>query len=381
MSDADRVTVRYAEESTFGTAPGGTYIEARVTGCNLTGTTESVRSDELRSDRQVTDVQRSAVSAGGTIPFIASYASHEDWFEAAIQSSGWDTPVSDVTATITAAASDNSFNQVGGFTGMAVGDWVYSSGFATGNNGVSKITSWTADKIIVAGLTLVDDSGASGETIKHFKHITNGTTQPSFTVERENADLSNIFTLFRGQTLSGFTIGGAAGALVRGDFSFSGQDEVPATATDASSTTAANTNALMNVIESSAGAIVAGSAKSIMQFSLTVDNELRMRREIGSTGPVSIGAGKCRVSGSIQSYLSDHTLKTINTNFTDTDVAIIVTDGESKFLVFDIPGCKLTTSEDPVTGESTDVIETNNFEAFRDSTEGVTIRIATIDAS
>lgn len=71
--------------------------------------------------------------------------------------------------TISAAASDNSFNDSGnGFlaAGFAAGDGVQSQGFTgdTANNSdLPVIVSVTAGKMIVSGLTLVDD--AAGESV------------------------------------------------------------------------------------------------------------------------------------------------------------------------------------------------------------------------
>jgi hypothetical protein len=73
--------------------------------------------------------------------------------------------------TISALASDNSYNDSGdGFlaVGFAVGDGVIVSGFTgdTGNNtDLAVIVSVTAGKMVVSGLTLVDDSAGESVTI------------------------------------------------------------------------------------------------------------------------------------------------------------------------------------------------------------------------
>lgn len=68
--------------------------------------------------------------------------------------------------TISAAASDNSFNDsASGFSGMAIGQYIPVTGFTeAANNGLFKIESITSSKIVVSGGTLVDE--AAGDSVE-----------------------------------------------------------------------------------------------------------------------------------------------------------------------------------------------------------------------
>ena len=65
MSDTNRVAIRIVEESTFGTTPSSpAFQELRVTSGNVGYTPTTVTSNEMRSDRQVTDLILVGAEAG-----------------------------------------------------------------------------------------------------------------------------------------------------------------------------------------------------------------------------------------------------------------------------------------------------------------------------
>ncbi len=82
MSDANRVGLRFIEESAWGTTPATPTMQAiRFTGENIGHTRETTASMELRSDRTVADtVQTKAYNQGG-FDFEFSAASFDDFME------------------------------------------------------------------------------------------------------------------------------------------------------------------------------------------------------------------------------------------------------------------------------------------------------------
>ena len=57
MTDSSQTRLAYIEESTWGTTPATpTMLEMRFTGESITPNIETIVSDEIRSDRNVTDL-------------------------------------------------------------------------------------------------------------------------------------------------------------------------------------------------------------------------------------------------------------------------------------------------------------------------------------
>lgn len=74
----------YIAESTWGTTPATpTFITARMTGESLNANIENVVSDEIRADRNVSDLIQVGQSAGGGVDFELTYGGFmDDWLEA-----------------------------------------------------------------------------------------------------------------------------------------------------------------------------------------------------------------------------------------------------------------------------------------------------------
>ena len=80
-------SVRYIPEVTFGTTPAVTaanIFELRNKGCTLGISKDSVTSNELRSDRQITDLRHGNIKVGGNLPIEFSFKEYDAFLEAAL---------------------------------------------------------------------------------------------------------------------------------------------------------------------------------------------------------------------------------------------------------------------------------------------------------
>ena len=165
MSDTNRVAIRIVEESTFGTTPATpAFQELRVTSGNPSFTPTTVTSNEMRSDRQVTDLILVGAEAGGPLGFEVSHqaldipiegAMFSDW----VEQNGRYNVTSDSSITGVVASSD-TFEVLTG-TAFQVGDLVRTSGFTnSGNNGLFPAIAGTDDEAIVVASSpgLTDES-------------------------------------------------------------------------------------------------------------------------------------------------------------------------------------------------------------------------------
>src|ERR1035437_9979160 len=76
--------MRYIVESAFGTIPGGTCTNLRMTGESLAFAIKKDTSKEIRADRMKSDLIAVSASASGGINFELSYKEYDPFLQAAL---------------------------------------------------------------------------------------------------------------------------------------------------------------------------------------------------------------------------------------------------------------------------------------------------------
>jgi len=85
MSDSNRVGLRFIEETTWNSLPGTpTLAPIRFTGESLIPNVENITSEEIRSDRMVTDLIQVSRSNTGGFDFELSYGTFDSLIEGAL---------------------------------------------------------------------------------------------------------------------------------------------------------------------------------------------------------------------------------------------------------------------------------------------------------
>lgn len=93
MSNASQTRIAYVVESTYGTTPATpTFETARIIGESLGANIDNITSNELRADRNVSDLVQVGGSSGGALNFELSYGSFDDFLES-LMHSAWTTNV------------------------------------------------------------------------------------------------------------------------------------------------------------------------------------------------------------------------------------------------------------------------------------------------
>lgn len=183
LQSTARVAIGIAREATFGVIPSSPVFKAvRQTSSSLSASPQTVTSDEIRSDRQVTDLILVGQQAGGDIAGELSFRGHDDAIEEALQGTWSANPV------ITNATADTEISDVGtavvtvasGGAAFVTGHLVLVSGMGTAaNNKVARVTSstgtaitfpaatFTAESVVplAATLRVVGFAGASGDIV------------------------------------------------------------------------------------------------------------------------------------------------------------------------------------------------------------------------
>lgn len=382
MSDSNRVNLAYVEETTFGTTPSGppTLQDLRFTGESLKQDTGSVTSAEIRSDRNITDLIRNALSASGDINFELSYGTYDAFLEAGLMSADWTTPVTMSAGPSCTISSNVVTRATGNFVtdGFTVGRWVRMTGWnTTANNGYFKISAVTTTTMTLTNGTLTNvGSGETDVEIEQGAMITNGTELRSFAIEREFSDLSNEFTILNGMCIEQVSLDVGADKVITGAFSFLGKTEDSATATAGDGTnTAATTSAVMNGIDHVNKVLEGGSSYAITGLSVQVKNNLRQRLQVATLGPISIGSGECSATGTVRAYFTSKTVMDKYRDFTATSLAAVTVDAAGNAYLVEFPRVKYSQGQQVAGGKNTDIIADLGFTAYMHPTELVTVRI------
>ncbi|MDA3832281.1 MAG: phage tail tube protein [Spirochaetales bacterium] len=143
-----------------------------------------------------------------------------------------------------------------------------------------------------------------------------------------------------GATLGGFTISKKTDAIVEGDFSGVFMNTTTA-ATAATSVAAATTNP---AFDSLTGTITddAGVITYISGWDLKVEQEVSPNFALGSDSAQSTSLGVVKVSGSINAYFVDNTLRDKYINGTPTTLALVLGDATTGTLAFEMNTVKYT---------------------------------------
>lgn len=396
FASANLTQLRYKTEASFGVTPAGNGKKLRATDTsNLTFSLTSDTSKEIRSDRQVTDMVLTGASASGSIPVELSYREYDPFIEAALQGT-WGTWGTDgVGAVIPTSATFAASTLTAGsatsgssiFTNLAAGQWVRISGSSiSGQNIIAQVSLTvppTSTVLTFQGTPFTGATGNGGAAVKvNTLRISNGTTQRSFSIEREHADIAQFFN-FRGLTCGKMSFSFQSGSIVTGSFDFTGKDSVRAGTTTMGTATESQAFGIMNAVSGVGhiyenGAALTGT--SIKSLSIDVDNALRAQDAIGTLGAVGIGSGTLTVSGSMELYLADGTMYDKFVNNTNTSLSWSAVDGSGNGYVFTLPKIKFNDAK--VTGGSlnSDAMLSVNYTALMDTALLKTIIIDRVGA-
>ena len=385
MSDTSRVQLASVVESVYGVTPASAMTNKRMVSESLKYNIGTDVSAEIREDRQTSDLIQTSFDAGGDVNFEFSFGSYDDWLESALYST-FSTPITVSLTDISAAAADNSLNTVAGdFTteNISVGQWIKIGGFTgeVANNGYAKVVSVVALKIIVSGITLVDDAAGETVTLKG-SMIRNGTTQKSFTLEKNFSDITQYLGL-TGMVANTFNLNIESQQKTTGSFGFIGKQGVlQQTAFGTGANGAASTSKIFSVgshiknIRENAAALGDAYAKTL---NLSLTNNIRPQDAVGHIGAVGVSAGTVGVTGQLTAYFENELLYDKFTNKTDTSLDYRLEDAAGNAYIISLPKVNYSDGEIVTPGINEFLVVNLPFTCILDSVQK-TIQIDKIPA-
>lgn len=372
MSNTNNVEISYIKEVTYGVTPTNPTMQAiRHKGESLKADTTFVKSEEIVSDRQVTDIIRTDFKTGGDIMNEWSYAQHEAFMGSALQSAAFTTAATVTGVIYSAASADNSFNRSSGDFAASqiflVYHWIKVSGFVTAaNNGYFRIDSVATLKLIVSGgSALVNEAAGPSVTITMGQQLKNGTTLDSYTLRKKFTDVT-LYEILGGSCIDSWSAKCSVGDKINGSFGFMGKSASSTDILGSGSVTAAPTNAVMEAVDHVPLIYENGTTYQMTEFSFDLKNNLRSRQVVGTLGPISMGSGTLNITGNLNAYFSSAAIMDKYLAATASGIATMFRDSSSRGYIIDLPSIRYTSGGRVAGGQDADVMAELAWEAFRD---------------
>lgn len=392
-ADSNRVDLRFVEESTWGTTPAGPVVQkVNYTGEGLRSDQNTVTSETIRSDRNVSDHTVVGGGASGDVNFelryseeferLAAVALHADWVSTRVSGAGASAAFSggtiDVGSNLAASVlTGHIFRISNATTSGNDGDYRVLANVTAGNDN----TLTVADVSSGATATFTGESFGAA-TLLQGNNLRNGVTKKSVTFEKHFADIDEYHTYagMRGATM---TLSLESAAILTGTFGYSGKSQALSSVTVASATVAQSTNTVMNAAGNVGriwydGAIATGICFQSAEISL--DNNARDQQCVGSDENSGIGLGNAAVTGSFSAFYLNNDILNDFVNKSNVDFRFQVTDLAGNSYVVDIARIRLTEATANAEGSNQDVVQNISFGAFVDAGGTYTIQITALDA-
>jgi hypothetical protein len=223
---------------------------------------------------------------------------------------------------------------------------------------------------------MVDESAGDLVTVQMGSQITNGTTTVSYNIEKDYQDLSNVLSLFLGQTVNTLNMSIPVDGIITGTFGFMGSEETSLTATAGAGYDAVGTTAVMTGANHVPNFLENNSEQGIISLDISLTDNYRARQQVGTLGVVSMGTGTVEITGTFSVYFSTAALYDKFLAHQDTKLAVAVQDSQGSGYVIELPAVVITTGTRSAGGINTDVIGEFGYSAKLSATESTTIRIA-----
>jgi hypothetical protein len=396
MSDSSSTQLFYRPEGTWGEDPTVAspllpLRELRFTNESLNFSAQTAVSEEIRSDRQVSDIIRTGVETGGDVGIELSFGAFDDLFEGALYNDWTSELDSGATQSptpgpftvagspdgsqITAGSPDSGF-----LNNITVGAFIRIAGSTASptNDGFVRVTANDGAGTITVSPAL-PTIGQDTFTIEE-SHLRNGTTLKSFLLEKEFSDVSEFFS-FTGMRVGTAQINIAPGAILTGQFGFSGEGATVQGTSIISGLLSPETvpvasNDVFNAVDNVGNILIDGALDPDVCFtevSFNIENNLRFQPCIGQLESSGIGVGRTQITGTVAAYFVNRSFYEKYLNFEDTALSFTTTDSSGNTYLFDFPSFKFTNGEVVASGNDQDVLVNMEFTCRRDPTLGFTV--------
>jgi hypothetical protein len=376
IAESSRFQLRYLEETVWGTTPASALKNFRCTGASLKQVNQTTVSEEIRSDRQITDLVRVGVSATARVDFEVSYGALDDFLEGAL-AADWVAPTAAGTILVddpTVVIGDTTVHFDGITTLPAVGDVFTVAGDTQHYTIISTSVLTVADADFTfypaAKVAWADNAAV---TVKDFT-LRNGTTPKSYTLEGEFSNITQ-FLCIKGCRVSSLSLSMRVGSIVTGTMELTGKIATIGGATAGTGAAVAAPTADVFDVVNLNGVKEGGTAIELVAIELTINGGARAQQVLGTSGLKGVGLGRFNVTGSLEAYFEDASIMTDYLAHTASGLEWILQDAAGNLVAFAIDKLRWTDGETPVDGNDTDVMQRYPFQAIMHPTTLKTLRL------
>jgi len=393
FADSNLVALRYFPETTWGVEASSETMQAlNYSSESLKSNVQTVTSETIRSDRNVSDITPVGGGAGGDVGFELRYgdideliagAMLNDWVSARVSTAVASAYFSGTTVTISDQVHNGAY-QVGQFFRV-------SNATTSGNDGDFRVSAVTSVDVSTVTLSLATaSSGAdiafAGEvfgasTKLQGNNIRNGTTKKSYTIEKSFSDVSTT-AVYTGMRVTSMALNFESQSILSGSFGFTGKTQTTASATIASAVAAAATTDIMNASGNVGSVWEGGQAVTGVCFqtlSIDLNNNPREQACVGSDTLQGVGLGRCEITGNITAYFENNALIDKFTSNTKSNFRFQVTDNAGNSYIVDVPRVTYTDFTIAAGGGNQDIVQDGTWGASVDSSGSYAIQITSLE--
>mgnify|MGYP000113696901 FL=1 len=325
LASTSSIQLRLIAEVTPGTTPGaGQNYDIRITGESFDFAIQKEASKEINASRMTTSEAPVGSSSSGGYQSELSYNEHDAVLAALMQSTwtaygtaGVAGAGSTVAATATTLTASVATAGADSWATLKKGQWFILEHPSTANDGklfrVSTVTAPTTTVITLDPNTPAAVVAATAGGKVKTSRLTHGTTQTSFSIERQALDVGQYF-IYKGMTPSKLSLNASSGALTTMSIDFMGLGAARSNATflGGSSNNPSTAYGIHSAVSNSQSLIWEGGAPAVGTFvksiALEFDNALRNQSAIGSLAPVGIGNGTIAAKATLSVYFANGNL-------------------------------------------------------------------------
>lgn len=383
MANSERIYFGNVVEVSEGVNPAGSLLLKNVASVNPSNNRTGIESAIINEQYGTKVLYAGNKASDLTTDVELIYAGYDEELRSLFKNN-YTTALNVSSTALSAAASDNSLNGTGLFTNAVAGQMIRVAGFTgagvTANNGYARIASKPSnDKIILAGITLVDDAAGETVTVKG-QMMVPGTTPVFLWNEYKNAE-DTLYKLGRSLVSSAsFSLG--LDAMISGSFTHVVQSWASATDTAFSGTTAASTNLPTDTVNSIRKIWIddAVTTDILTTVDFTAENGAALYFGLGNASAQKMYPYGLKVNGNISEYQTSNTLSTKQEAGTAFSLGMIIEDPSGNAMGFHFPNCRLLNAGVSVPGQRGIITQNFSFGCYANPTLGYIMAITKIPA-
>ena len=369
----------FTKETVWGETPSAQFAGINFVSESMEYKIENKTSKTIRPDRQTSDlVQVGAECSGGFSSefqsgnvdgFLPGFFMDTDWHVESDALTGVDFAIetgAGVGGIITTASAPNA----------TVGEVITITGAAqAGNNVRTRVISISGNDIHVTA-PLVTETSASITMASTY--IRNGVTKSSYSIERENSDVSQFF-LYKGMTPDSMEFALEVDEPAMINLDFVGRFE---TLEQTTASTGNPTDPALTPVINSADSVgfikidnVPVEACIVEKANIKLGNQVEGKKAVGTLGFCNSNAKSLLLTGDLEMFFEDNTYYDRYLAGTEFSLEIEMSDTAGNTYTIFLPRCKFDTGKANVSGKDDDVMESHSFVGLVHGDSGFTIQI------